>query len=119
VTGPSPDLLVADDTAPEESFAALVVAVSRTEEGSGWLTWEPHEGADTVRTDAVVFFAPHRHFPLGEDEPWADTALGGGPFGGRAPEVCRHLPPRSGGPPALERRFRKPGDLTRCPCPGR
>jgi hypothetical protein len=73
-----PDLWIADDTAPDESFAALVAAVSRAEEGSGWLSWEPHEGADTVRTDAVVFFVPHRHFPLGEDEPWADAALGGG-----------------------------------------
>lgn len=73
-----PDLWIADDTAPEQSFAALVAAANRTDRGSGWLTWEPYDGADTVRTDAVVLFAPHRHFPVGQDEPWADAALGGG-----------------------------------------
>jgi hypothetical protein len=73
-----PDLWIADDTAPEQSFAALVAAAHRTDRGNGWLTWEPYDGANTVRTDAVVLFAPHRHFPIGQDEPWADAALGGG-----------------------------------------
>jgi hypothetical protein len=73
-----PDLWIADHTRPEVSFAALVTAAGRAEGGSGWLTWEPHEAADTVRTDPVVYFAPHRHFPIGSDEPWADVALSGG-----------------------------------------
>lgn len=74
----APDMWIADESAPEASFAALVDSASRAEAGSGWLTWETHQGADTVRTDSVVSFAPHRHFPIGEDEPWADAALGGG-----------------------------------------
>jgi hypothetical protein len=74
----APDLWTADESTPEASFAALVDAASRAETGSGWLTWEPHHGADTVRTDPVVYFAPHRHFPIGDDEPWADAAIGGG-----------------------------------------
>jgi hypothetical protein len=74
----APDLWTADETTPETSFAALVDAASRAEAGSGWLTWEPHQGADTVRIDSVVSFTPHRHFPIGDDEPWADAAIGGG-----------------------------------------
>jgi hypothetical protein len=44
---------------------------------SGWLTWEPHEGADMTRTDSVVMFVPHRNFPAGKDQPWAEVATTG------------------------------------------
>jgi hypothetical protein len=73
-----PGLWIADDADPEASFADLVRATSLSKAGSGWLTWEPHEGADTVRTDPVVIFRPHRHFPIGADEPWATATIGGG-----------------------------------------
>ena len=63
---------------PERSFAALVTAASGGY-GSGWLEWEPYDGADTVRADPVIFLAPHRHFPVGDDQPWVDAAIGTGP----------------------------------------
>jgi hypothetical protein len=70
---------VADETDPERSFAALVTAAG-AEEGSGWLEWEPHDGADSIRTDPVIALTAHRHFPVGEDEPWVHAAIGGGRF---------------------------------------
>jgi len=74
---PDDALWVADDDDRERSFAALVSAAV-ADNGSGWLYWEPHDGADTVRTEPVVMLTPHRHFPVGDDEPWVDTAIGGG-----------------------------------------
>lgn len=68
---------VADDGDREQSFAALVSATSAYY-GSGWLEWEPHDGADTVRTEPVVILTPHRHFPVEDDEPWVYAAIGGG-----------------------------------------
>jgi hypothetical protein len=68
---------VADDDDRERSFAALM-STAAADSGSGWLYWEPHEGADTVRASPVVTLIPHRHFPVGDDEPWADAAIGGG-----------------------------------------
>lgn len=68
---------VADDSDRERSFKALVSAAA-ADAGSGWLEWEPHVGADTVRTEPVVILTPHRHFPIGDDEPWVDAAIGGG-----------------------------------------
>ncbi|ONI91731.1 hypothetical protein ALI22I_07640 [Saccharothrix sp. ALI-22-I] len=70
-----PALWVPDDHDHEKSFAALQAAAARADAGSGWLTWEPYEGADTVRTDPVIMLVPHRHFPVGPDEPWVDTAI--------------------------------------------
>ena len=66
---------VPDPGVPESSFADLVRICG--DSSSGRLTWEPHEGADVVRTDEVIVFSPHRHFPLGDDEPWADVAVTG------------------------------------------
>lgn len=72
-TGGSPDA-----SAPQSSFAELArIAGDAAEAGSGWLTWEPHEGAETVRTDGVVQLRPHRHFPVGEDVPWVSVSFGG------------------------------------------
>jgi hypothetical protein len=60
------------------SFDDLVTLVEAAgNAGSGWLTREPHEGADAVRTDAVVVFQPHRHFPIGADQAWVDVSFGG------------------------------------------
>lgn len=73
-----PAVWVADDTDPEHSYAALVTAAKRGAGGSGWLTWEPYENADFVRTDPVVSFTPHRHFPTAHDHPWIWAAVGGG-----------------------------------------
>lgn len=70
---------VADDADPEGSFAGLVSAAA-AEQGSGWLEWEPHEGADSIRVEPVVVLTAHRHFPVGDDEPWVDAAVGGGRF---------------------------------------
>lgn len=70
---------VADEADPERSFAALVTAAAAGE-GSGWLGWEPHDGADCIRTDPVIAFTAHRHFPVGEDEPWVHASVGGGRF---------------------------------------
>ncbi len=53
---------VADEADPERSFAALVTAAAAGE-GSGWLEWEPHDGADSVRTDPVIALTAHRHSP--------------------------------------------------------
>jgi hypothetical protein len=75
-----PDLWIADATDPEQSFAALVRAAARSEAGAGWLCWEPHQHADTVRTDPVVALHPHRHFPIGADTPWVDAAIGTGHY---------------------------------------
>jgi hypothetical protein len=70
---------IADDSAPESSYAALVSAAS-SNEGSGWLDWEPYDGAGSIRTEPVIRLTPHRHFPVGEDEPWLEAALGSGLF---------------------------------------
>jgi hypothetical protein len=72
-----PGLWVADDTDRERSFAALVALSATAEAGSGWLEWEPYEGADTVRADPVIILSPRRHFPVGDDEPWVSAAIGG------------------------------------------
>lgn len=69
---------VADEKAPESSFADLRAKASAVDHGSGWITWEPYEGADIVRTDPVVSLAPYRHFPVGEDCAWVWAAVGGG-----------------------------------------
>ncbi|MGB3444694.1 MAG: hypothetical protein WBA97_38650 [Actinophytocola sp.] len=73
-----PDVWVADDTDPERSSTALLAAAKSAAGGSGWPTWEPYEGADFVRADPVVSFTPHRHFPVGDDQPWLWAAIGGG-----------------------------------------
>jgi hypothetical protein len=70
-------LWIPDDSDRERSFAALVAA-SSSGGGSGWLHWEPYGGADTVRAEPVIELIPHRHFPVGEDEPWVQAAVGGG-----------------------------------------
>jgi len=70
-----PDDWIADPADPEGSMAACEQAAKVS--SSGWLTWEPHEGADMTRTDAVVMFRPHRHFPAGKDQPWAEVATTG------------------------------------------
>jgi hypothetical protein len=72
-----PGLWVADDADRERSFASLVALSATSEAGSGWLEWEPYEGADTVRADPVVVLSPRRHFPVGDDEPWVSAAIGG------------------------------------------
>ena len=43
-------LWIADDNERERSFAALMAAAAASEEGSGWLEWEPYE----VRTRSVM-----------------------------------------------------------------
>lgn len=68
---------IPDESSPESSFADLA-ALANADDGSGWLTWEPYEGADIVRTDPVVSLTPHRHFPVGDDCPWVWAAVGGG-----------------------------------------
>jgi hypothetical protein len=70
---------VADDSDPERSFAALVTAAA-ADEGSGWLDWEPYDGADSIRAEPVISLIAHRHFPVGDDEPWVHAAIGGGRF---------------------------------------
>ena len=70
---------IPDDDHPEASFAALVTAAAAGK-GSGWLEWEPHDGAGSVRADPVVVLTAHRHFPVGNDEPWVHAAVGGGRF---------------------------------------
>lgn len=60
-------------------FAALVTA-AEADKGSGWLEWEPHDGADSIRAEPVVVLTAHRHFPFGDDEPWVHAAVGGGRF---------------------------------------
>lgn len=71
-----PDLWVADESDPEGSFAELVRMTTLSDYGSGWISWEAHEDAETVRTDRVITFSPHRHFLIGHDEPWAEAAIG-------------------------------------------
>jgi hypothetical protein len=73
---PGPGVWVADDRDRERSFAALVAAASGG--GSGWLDWEPHEGADAVRAEPVISLTPRRHFPAGDDQPWVHAAIGTG-----------------------------------------
>jgi hypothetical protein len=70
---------IPDDTDREASFAALLLAAAACQ-GSGWLDWEPHDGAGAVRTEPVIQLTPHRHFPIGDDEPWVDAAIGHGRF---------------------------------------
>lgn len=67
---------IASESDPEGSFSELVRVTTLSTHGSGWISWEPHEGADTIRTDRVITFSPHRHFPIGHDEPWAEAAIG-------------------------------------------
>jgi hypothetical protein len=72
------DRWVADASVPQSSFADLTrITGAAAEHGSGWLSWEPHEGADIVGTDAVIQLTPHRHFPVGEDVPWVNVSFGG------------------------------------------
>lgn len=78
-TTPVPGQWVADGSSPEEPFAGLVSAAA-SDEGSGWLEWEPHEGADSIRTEPVIRLTAHRHFPVGDDEPWVHAAGTGGRF---------------------------------------
>lgn len=73
---PRPGMWVADEANPDDSFHALVEATQTSASGSGWLTWEPYEDADLIREDEVIMFQPHRHFPVGPDEPYADASLG-------------------------------------------
>lgn len=73
-----PALWIPDEADPEGSFAALFTAAQSAEYGSGWMTWEPYQHADIVRTDPVVSLTPHRHFPVGDDQPWVWAAVGGG-----------------------------------------
>jgi hypothetical protein len=73
---------VADDSDPERSYEALA-QISRIAK-SGWLTWEPHDSADVVRSDAVIQLVPHRHYPVGTDQPWAKVAMTSG--------VIMHIP---------------------------
>jgi hypothetical protein len=68
---------VADETVPESSFADLRSMATAADHGSGWITWEPYDGADIVRTDPIVYLAPHRHFPIGGDCPWVWAGVGG------------------------------------------
>lgn len=68
---------IPDDADREASFAALVLATAPGR-GSGWLDWEPYDGADSVRTEPVIQLTPHRHFPFGDDQPWVDAAIGHG-----------------------------------------
>jgi hypothetical protein len=77
-TGTDPDLWVPNATDPEASYSTLLAACARSDNGSGWITWEPFDGADTIRTEAVVSCTPHRHFPVGKDEPWIWAAIGRG-----------------------------------------
>lgn len=70
---------VADEADAEHSFAALVTAAAAGE-GSSWLEWEAHDGAGSPRTDPVIAFTAHPHFPVGDDEPWVHAAIGGGRF---------------------------------------
>lgn len=67
---------VADHRDAEESFGELVRALTLSPSGSGWLTWEPHHGAGTVRTSAVLSASARRHFPVGPDEPNLEASLG-------------------------------------------
>ena len=73
---PAVETWIADASAPESSFADLIDVAARS--GSGWLTWEPHEGADTVRKEGVITFRPHRHLPVGADHPWAEVSISRG-----------------------------------------
>lgn len=77
-----PETWVADGSDPERSYEALV-QISRIAK-SGWLTWEPHESADIVRSDAVIQLVPHRHYPVSTDQPWAKVAMTSG--------VIMHVP---------------------------
>ena len=44
--------------------------------GSGRLEWELDDGAGTVALTRSSFSLPHRHFPVGDDQPWVDAAIG-------------------------------------------
>lgn len=63
---------VPDPEHPEDSYARLL-ALAGGGTASGWLTWQPDDGANTVRTQPVLWFRPHRHFPAGADQPWAEV----------------------------------------------
>jgi hypothetical protein len=67
------DVWVPDADHPQESYSQLL-ALIETGGVSGWLTWQPDEGASSVRTQSVVQFRPHRHFPVGADQPWAEVS---------------------------------------------
>jgi hypothetical protein len=64
---------VPDHTNPEHSFAEGATIVAGAV--SGWLTWQPTQGNDLIRTQPVIQFALHRHFPVGRDQPWAAVAI--------------------------------------------
>jgi hypothetical protein len=76
---PADNRWIADTSAPESSYADLVSA-SASNDGSGWIEWEPFDGAQSIRTEPVIRLTPHRHFPVGEDEPWVEAALTSGLF---------------------------------------
>lgn len=70
-----PELWVPDDTDADASFRALLDAVSRAPSGSGWLTWQPFEDNDTIRTDMLMRATPYPRFPIGQDGPWIDAVV--------------------------------------------
>lgn len=75
VTAGIGDTWIPDSRDPETSYAQLDRLV--LEQGtSGWLTWQPNEGSDHIREDSVIVFRPHRHFPAGPDQPWAEASFG-------------------------------------------
>lgn len=71
-----PGVWVSDHEDAEQSFGDLVRAMTLSRSGSGYLTLEPHEGADVVRTVGVITATGHRHFPVGAGEPYLDVSLG-------------------------------------------
>lgn len=66
------------------------------------MTWEPHEGVNTVRTDGVIMAVPHRHFPVGRDEPSVDDSLGAKMISVPLSVIVNYVPD-----PEPERRWRE------------
>ncbi|MDQ1304363.1 MAG: hypothetical protein QG671_190, partial [Actinomycetota bacterium] len=62
------DVWVPGPARPEQSFADLQTLFGGRAV-SGWLTWAPEEGSDRIRTQLVIHFQPHRHFPAAPDQP--------------------------------------------------
>jgi hypothetical protein len=67
------DHWVPDPIKPDASYAQVVELTSGA--ASGWLTWQPAQGVEAIRTQPVALFRPHRHFPVGPDQPWAEVAV--------------------------------------------